>query len=269
LHRQLHPFLDWDGPLAFAHRGGACDEPENTLPAFAHAVRLGYTYLETDAHVSIDGVVFAFHDDVLERVTDREGRISELRAAAIEEADAGYTFSRNGGGSFPRRGHGIRVPRLATILEEWRDVRVNIDAKSDEVVGPLVALIQRMNVHDRVCVGSFSDARLARVRRLTGRRVCTSMGPKAISRARVASWASGLIPRQGADALQIPVRSGRVKLAEPRLVRAAHRSGLHVHVWTIDEAAEMHRLLDIGVDGIMTDRPKVLREVLESRGQWK
>jgi glycerophosphoryl diester phosphodiesterase len=252
-----------------AHRGGAGEEPENTLPAFARAVELGYTFLETDAHVSIDGVVFAFHDDVLDRVTDGTGRLSELLAARIEEADAGYAFSPDGGLSFPRRGQGITVPRLAGLLDAWPHVRVNIDAKSDEVVAPLVALIQRMNVHDRVCVGSFSDARLRRFRRLMSGRVCTSMGPRGISRARVASWVSGRVPRQGADALQIPPQAGRVTLAEPRLVRAAHRSGLQVHVWTIDEAPEMERLLDIGVDGIMTDRPALLREVLGRRGQWR
>ncbi len=266
--RHSCPFLDWEGVLAFAHRGGASEEPENTLPAFARAVALGYTYLETDAHVSSDGAVFAFHDDILDRVTDRSGRLCDLSAAEIEAADAGHTFTLDGGSTFPRRGQGVRVPRLAALLEEWPQVRVNIDAKSDAVVAPLVELLERMEALDRVCVGSFSDARIRRARRLAGSRLCTSMGPRAVAVARVASALSARMPTLGADALQIPVRGGGVTLASPRLVRAAHRAGLQVHIWTVDDAAEMERLLDLGVDGIMTDRPAVLREVLDRRGEW-
>lgn len=265
----LHPFLVWEGPLAFAHRGGAIEDPENTIPAFAGAVALGYTYVETDAHVSSDGVVFAFHDEALDRTTDRGGLIGALTAVEIEAADAGHTFTADGGDSFPWRGRGLRVPRLATLLETWPQVRVNIDAKSDAVVGPLIDLLRRMDGLDRVCVGSFSDRRVARARCLAGPALCTSMGPRAVGAARLASLAVGRMPRMGADALQIPVRGGGVTLAEPRLVRAAHRAGLHVHVWTIDAEAEMEHLLDIGVDGIMTDRPAALRAVLERRGQWR
>lgn len=265
---RLHPFLDGPTPIAFAHRGGASDQPENTLGAFAAAVALGYRYLETDAHTSRDGAVFAFHDDVLDRVCDRAGRISDLTAAEVDAADAGYGFSPDGGRTFPHRGRGVRVPRLAELLEAWPDVRVNIDAKSDAVVEPLAGLLQRMGVLDRVCVGSFSDDRLARLRRIAGGALCTSMGPRAITVARLASWASRRMPRLGADCLQVPPTQGRFRLVDRTLVTAAHRAGLQVHVWTIDEAAEMEALLDLGVDGLMTDRPAVLRRVLEGRGRW-
>jgi glycerophosphoryl diester phosphodiesterase len=124
-----------------------------------------------------------------------------------------------------------------------------------------------MNAFDRVCVGSFSDARLARARRLSGGRLCTSMGPRAVAVARAGAWC-GRIPRLGADCVQVPVRSGRVPLCDPVMVRAAHRAGLPLHVWTVDDEAGMDRLLDCGVDGVMTDRPALLRAVLERRGQW-
>ena len=264
---RLHPYLDAPLPLAFAHRGGASDEPENTLPAFAHAVDLGFRCLETDAHVTRDGHVVAFHDDILDRVTDRRGAISDLPLGDVLAADAGWTFSPDGGRTFPRRGRGIRVPTLAELLESWPDVRVNIDAKSDAVVVPLASLLRRMGVLDRVCVGSFSDARLRRVRRLLGGSVCTSMGPRAVAAARIAAW-GGRMPRLGADCLQVPPRQGPIAIVDASLVRAAHRAGLHVHVWTIDEAAEMERLLDVGVDGLMTDRPEVLRDVLRARDAW-
>jgi glycerophosphoryl diester phosphodiesterase len=260
-------FLDWPHPIPFAHRGGAGEHPENTLPAFAAALAMGYRYVETDVHLTSDGVVMAFHDPVLDRVTDRAGPIAGLTAAEVEAADAGYAFTTDGGRTFPHRGRGVHVPRLDALLGDWPQVRVNIDPKSDAVVEPLVEVLRRHDAFDRVCVGSFSDARIARVRRLSGDRVCTSMGPRATAIA----WAacrSGRIPRQGADCMQIPPSTRGIPLATPALLRAAHRSRLKVHVWTIDDEAEMDRLLDVGVDGIMSDRIGLLRDVLRRRGAW-
>ena len=262
----MRPFLDHPTPIAIAHRGGAEELPENTIPAFDAAVDLGYTHLETDAHVSRDGVVFSFHDHVLERVTDRRGRLSEDTATEIGAADAAYHFSPDGT-TFPLRGTGIRIPTMEEVLTRWPDVFVNIDAKSDAVVEPLVDLLRRLGAFDRVCVGSFSDERLRRVRRLAARAVCTSMGPAAITAAWLASRTRRM-PRLQADCVQVPVRARRVVVVDRRFVDAAHRAGLQVHVWTIDDPVEMAALLDLGVDGIMTDRPRVLRDVLTGRGQW-
>jgi glycerophosphoryl diester phosphodiesterase len=261
------PFLDWPHPIPFAHRGGAGDHPENTLPAFAAAVEMGYHYLETDVHLTADGVVMAFHDSVLDRVTDRSGPIAALTAAEVEQADAGWAFTIDDGATFPHRGRGVRVPRLDALLDAWPQVRVNIDPKSDAVVQPLVEVLRRHDAFDRVCVGSFSDARIARVRALSGDRVCTSMGPRATA----AAWAccrTGWMPRQGADCLQIPPRTRGIALVTPALLRAAHRSGLKVHVWTIDDEPEMERLLDMGVDGIMSDRIATLRDVMLRRNSF-
>jgi len=264
--RRRHPYLE-AAPLAIAHRGGALDLPENTMPAFAAAVELGYRYLETDAHATRDGAVVAFHDEVLDRVTDRRGTIAALDSAEVLGADAAYAFSLDGGHSHPWRDRGVRIPLLSELLERWPHVRVNIDAKSDAVVEPLARLLLRMEVLDRVCVGSFKDRRLTRLRRLCGPRLCTSMGPRAITVARLASRGAWM-PRLGADCLQVPVYQGRWRVVDAALVRAAHRRDLQVHVWTIDDAAEMDTLLDLGVDGLMTDRPAVLRAVLEKRGLW-
>lgn len=263
--RSVHPFLDRHGPIGFAHRGGADNAPENTLAAFDVAVALGYVYLETDVHLTRDGVLVAFHDAHLDRVTDGSGAIAELDIDAVEAADAGYAFTPDGGRSHPFRGRGIRVPRLEDLLECWPQVRVNIDPKSDASVVPLGALLDRLEAWDRVCMGSFSDRRLRRIRELSGRRACTSMGPHAVALARAAA-AVGRVPRQHADCVQVPLRHGRIAVVTARFLRAAHRAGLPVHVWTIDDAATMHALLDLGVDGIMTDRPGLLRDVFAERG---
>jgi glycerophosphoryl diester phosphodiesterase len=262
---ELHPFLGLPTPVAIAHRGGAGDAPENTLEAFGAAVALGYRYLETDAHVSRDGVVVAFHDPCLDGTTDRIGAIADLTIAEVEAADAGYAFSPDGGRSFPFRDRGVRVPRLEELLSRWPRARVNVDPKHDACVEPLVALLDRLGAWERVCVGAFSDRRLRRVRALGHGRACTSMGPGAVAVARVASL-SGRMPRQGADCVQVPIRRGRIPIVTVGFVRAAHRAGLHVHVWTVNEPATMHELLDLGVDGIMTDRPRALRDVLAARG---
>ena len=244
-------YLDHPGPIAFAHRGGASEHPENTMPAFEHAVRLGYRYLETDAHATADGMLVAFHDSVLDRVTDRKGVIAQLPWATVSQARLGD----------------VGIPLMEELLTAWPEVRVNIDLKHEASVAPLVAVIDRTGAHDRVCVASFSGKRLARFRRLTGGRVCTAIAPLEIGRLRAAGF--GVPPGRFAGACaQVPVRQGPVLILDRRFVEVAHRHRLPVHVWTIDDPVEMDRLLDLGVDGIMTDRPSVLKEVLIRRRQW-
>ncbi len=259
-------FLERSTTIAFAHRGGGGEAPENTLPAFEAAVTLGYRYLETDVHLTRDGVLLAFHDSSLERLTDRAGRIRALSVAEVREADAGYGFSPDGGHSFPFRGTGVLVPTLEELLTRWDDVFVNIDAKTDDTVAPLIALVQRLHAFNRVCIGSFSDRRVARIRALAGGRICSSMGQVASAMAYAASR-TGRMPRFHADCLQVPQRWGKLRI-DRRFVSAAHRAGLPVHVWTVDDQTEMEFLLDLGVDGIMTDRPRLLKQVLEARGLW-
>lgn len=245
-------FLDWDAPIPFAHRGGASEVPENTMPAFEHAVRLGYRYVETDVHVTSDGVLLAFHDDVLDRVTDGHGRVDQLPWSIVQKAKVD--------GREP-------IPLLEDLLGCWPELRVNIDPKHDGAVHALVEVLQRCDAVDRVCVGAFSDRRLGRVRSLLGPRVCTSLGPRSIARLRAASYGvpTGRFPSPSA---QVPTGARGIPLVDARFVRCAHTRNIQIHVWTIDDPDEMIRLLDLGVDGIMTDRPAVLREVLESRGQW-
>ena len=245
-------YLDHPGPIPFAHRGGASDHPENTLAAFQAAIDLGYRYLETDVHVTSDGMLLAFHDETLDRVTDRQGRIRELPWSFVREAKVD--------GLEP-------IPRLEEILGEWPEARVNIDVKHETSIEPLVDTLRRTNSFDRVCVASFSDRRLARIRQLTAQRVCTALGPREIGQLRIGSfgWPSGTL---AGACVQVPPRIAGRNLVDRRFVDAAHRRGLAVHVWTIDHATEMERLLDLGVDGIMTDRPTVLKEVLERRHQW-
>ena len=244
-------FLDHHGPIAFAHRGGASEHPENTMPAFEHAVGLGYRYLETDVHSTADGVLIAFHDDKLDRVTDRTGVIAELPWDDVRKARLGRES----------------IPLLADLLTTWTDVRVNIDIKHAASIAPLVGVLDATAAHDRVCVASFSGKRLDRFRSLTVGRVCTATGPLDIARLRLARLGLGF-GAFAAACTQVPRREGPVTIVDRRFVEAAHQRELPVHVWTIDEPPEMERLLDLGVDGIMTDRPTVLKEVLVRRGQW-
>jgi glycerophosphoryl diester phosphodiesterase len=244
-------FLDWPGPIAFAHRGGASEVPENTAPAFAHAVALGYRYVETDVHVTADGELLAFHDDVLDRVTDRNGVIGELPWATVREARVDGVES---------------IPRLEDLLGAWPELRWNIDPKHDAAVEPLAATLRRCQAVGRVCVGAFSDERLDRVRALLPG-VCTSLGPMASLELGMAATGEtvGELP---APCAQLPTHVGETEVVTEAVVAEAHRRGMQVHVWTIDDASEMARLLDLGVDGIMTDRPAVLKDVLTARGLW-
>jgi glycerophosphoryl diester phosphodiesterase len=248
-------FLDAPTPIAMAHRGGAIEHLENTMPAFQACVDLGYRYIETDVQVTADGVLVAFHDPTLERVTDRRGRVEQLRWAEIAEARIG--------GREP-------IQRLEDVLGAWPDVRFNLDIKAAGVLAPLVRLVRRMDVADRICLGSFSDARMAAARRLFGPAVCTSLGPRGVAALRLSSYsprAAGLVRIQ-AGCAQVPLQLGGRALVDERFVAAAHERGLQVHVWTVDDPDECTAMLDLGVDGIMTDRPAMLRELLEKRGEW-
>lgn len=227
------------------------------MAAFAAAVALGYRYVETDAHATSDGVAVAFHDDTLDRVTDGTGRIADLPWAQVSRARIS--------GAEP-------VPRLDDLLATWPDLRVNIDVKSAAAIGPVVEAIERTAAHERVCVASFSDARRRAVQRALSRPVATSAGTGTAARFRLAAAARRLRLVAGAlsdvDGLQVPERSGRVAVVTAATVAAAHAVGRFVHVWTVNDADDMRRLLDLGVDGIVSDRADVLRDVLAERGEW-
>ena len=253
------PYFDAPTPIGLAHRGGAGLAAnlgrENTLAAFREAVRLGYRYLETDVHATADGVLLAFHDPALDRVTDQVGRIAELPYAAVSQARIGGTEP---------------VQRLADLLEELPEARFNVDVKAASAIEPLAEVIRAHAALDRVCVGSFSTQRLKAVRALLGPGLATSAGPSEVAALRLAPDLVARWLRSPAAALQIPTSAllggRRVELVTPALIRRAHALGKHVHVWTIDDAAEMRRLIDLGVDGIVSDRIDTLALVLAERG---
>ena len=245
--------------LAFAHRGGAAHPEitglENTLLAFRHAVALGYRYLETDVHATRYGVLLAYHDEDLDRTAGLEGRVADLT-----HAEAGQVLV---GGREP-------VPTLAQLFDAFPGVRFNIDLKSEGAVPLLADLIASYDAWDRVLVGSFNPRRLHRFRRLTGGRVPTSAHPLEVVAFRFSPSGrlADLLTRGRVAALQVPHRRGPLRIVTPGLVRRAHAVGVHVHVWTIDDPDEMNELLDRGVDGLMTDRTDILKDVLVSRHQW-
>lgn len=263
------PYLDHPGPIALAHRGFSLQGRENSMEAFAAAVDLGFRYVETDVHATRDGVAVAFHDATLDRTTDRTGAIaampwSYVRSARVVGGPA--TGGPEGGGA---QGDG-GVPALEDLLGAWPDLRVNIDVKAASAVGPTVEVVERVRAHDRVCIASFSDARRRAVLAALSRPVATSAGSGTVVRFRAVTSSSTASRRvlRGVDCLQVPERQGGVTVVTRRTVAAAHAAGVQVHVWTVNAAEHMHRLLDLGVDGIVTDRADVLRDVLVARGSW-
>lgn len=224
---------------------------ENSLSALVRARAEGFRYLETDVHATADGVVVVHHDAGLDRTTDGRGLIVEQPWSVVSGARVG--------GREP-------VCRLEVLLEELPDALLNIDVKSDAAVEPVVATLRRCGAFGRVCLASFSEARLMRLRALGGERLLTSMGPRSV----LGLWLGGRVPRWGVVGAmaQVPVRYGHLRVVSRGFVAAAGRLGREVHVWTVDEAERMRALLELGVDGLVTDRPDVLRSVLRDRGVW-
>jgi glycerophosphoryl diester phosphodiesterase len=249
------PFLDYPRPIALAHRGGGAHAPENSWTAFEHAVKLGYAYLETDARATSDGMLMAFHDRTLDRVTGVSKPINALTYGEIKALRVG--------GSEP-------IPRIEDLLGAWPDVRFNLDLKDEPGIPLLAGVLHRTGAWDRVCVTSFSGRRLRTARRLFERPVCMTTSPAAIAAIRYATRRgpqtrvlAGRFAKSQMRCTQVPRR-----VATGSFIRRAHALGLDVHVWTINDRAEMTRFLDLGADGIFTDDIETLRDLLIDRGQW-
>jgi glycerophosphoryl diester phosphodiesterase len=247
------PFLDHPGPLAFAHRGGAAEAPENSWAAFEHAVSLGYCYLETDVRTSADGVVVALHDPTLDRVTDRPGLLSRMPWVEVAKA---------------RLPDGRGIPRLEELLGSWPEARWNIDVKAPEAVTPVVDVIRRTGSVNRVLLTAFAGRRSAQARAALGPTLAIGAGRGTVAALVAAKVGLRTRVRSRAVAAQVPLQRRGIPIVDGAFVRVCHQSGLAVHVWTIDDPAVMEKLLDLGVDGIMTDQPSTLKQVLERRGQW-
>jgi glycerophosphoryl diester phosphodiesterase len=260
-----HHYFDGPYPRAYAHRGWHLDELdgfENTLAAFHRAVAEGFAYLEMDVHASADGVAVVHHDPVLDRTTDGYGPISARTVAALSRVRV--------------RGR-EPLPLLEQVLTELPDTRITVELKADAVVAPVLAVLERTASWHRVCLGSYSELRLRRARAAAGPRLCTSMAQGAAFGLRARAWLDGLpgplrhlpAPPSPGDLAQLPRRFGPLTVVDAGLLRTAHESGREVHVWTVDTPAEMTALLDLGADGLLSDRPDVLRDVLHARGAWQ
>lgn len=241
-------------PLALAHRGGAGLAAENTLAAFSLATALGVRYLETDVRLTADGHLVCFHDETVDRVTDGRGQLRRHTLASVRRL---------------RVAGREQVPTLSEALEAFPDASFTIDLKDRAAIGPLVRVLRRPDVRERVCVAGAWDGWLAVLReQVPG--VHTALGWRSLAGV-VGSARAGMAPNRRfatAEFAHVPLRLGRLPVFVDRLVSGAHRIGVRVVVWTVDEPAQMARLLEAGVDGIITDRPDLLREVLVARQQW-
>lgn len=256
------PYLDLEYPLRFAHRGSRVLWPENTAEAFQGAIDLGYQYIETDVRMTADGVVIVFHDATRDRTTNGTGPVERWKLSDLHHLDAAWWFDEVGG--YPLRSTGVRVRTLDEVFAMWPNVHFNIDMKGRGMEWAVADLIKRHQREDSTLIGSFVDRRVAKFRRITRGAVAVAAGPSAALAMLVASRGGGTI-RRAVAAYQLPFDYKSMPM-DRKLVEAIHRSGAQVHAWTVNDAADMRRLLDLGVDGIVSDRPDILNEVMRERG---
>ena len=260
-------FFDGKKPRLFAHRGASGEAPENTLASFQRAVDLGIVYAELDVHVSRDGAVVVSHDPTLERTTNGQGQIGDFSLTELQMFDAGYHFSVDGGQAFPFRGTGVKIPTLVEVLEQFSTLHFTIEIKQTDppIEERVIAAVRSCGRERQVIIASEHDAVLARVRTLTPD-IATNLGYQ-----EVVEFIQRVATNQLADyrppghALQIPPEFQGIPLVTSQTVAAAHALGCEMHVWTIDDHQEMERLLDLGVDGIMSNFPGRLLDVARRR----
>lgn len=256
-YRATKPFLDSAQPLAISHRGFSPEGLENSIEAFQAAVDLGYRYMETDINTTADGVTVVFHDPTLEGITDQSGVVAQLPYSVVSQARIG--------GKEP-------IPTLDEFVQALPKALFNIDVKDAGSVQPLIDTIEKYGLHERVCVASFSEKRRRQVLAGLSKPVASSPGMSLVAAYFLLSpWLPTPLLRRlvrDIDVLQIPTKHSGVKLTTEANIRRAHKLGLKIHVWTINDATQMHELFDLGVDGIMSDRADLLAEVMHQRGYW-
>jgi len=264
-----HPFFATPGPLVIGHRGCAGEAPENTLLSFARALSQGAHVLESDLHLTRDGVPVLLHDDDLERTTDGCGRVAQLDLAELRRLDAGHRFSPDAGASFPFRDRGLRVPCLEEAFAAFPGARFNLELKQ---AAPLLAeraveLVLRADREERTLLTAGADEAMAGLRAELARRSARVAQGACLADVLelLRSAAEGRAPRSPAMAYQVPAEFAGRPLVTPELVAHAHASGAQLHVWTVNEPAEMARLLDLGADGLVTDFPGRLVALLAER----
>ena len=258
------PFFDQPGPLVIAHQGGEGLRPSNTMAAFENAVALGVDVLEMDVHASKDGVLVVMHDDTVDRTTGGNGRLQDLTLAEIQQLDAGYYWTNDEGQTYPYRGQGITVPTLEEIFAAFPDMPMNIEIKQQEpsIVQPFCDLLDQYDRRQTVLIASFHPETMVEFReKCPG--VATSMTEPEIRLFFGLNLAFlGRLYEPPGEAFQVPEYSGDLHVVTPRFVNGAHGRNVDVHVWTVNDPADMQRLLDLGVDGLITDRPDLMLEVL-------
>lgn len=256
-------FFDLPLPRVIAHRGASGDYPENTLPAFEAARELGVPYLELDVHMTRDGEVVVCHDDTLARVAGHDGVIREMTLAEVRRADAGYNFSPDGTDSFPFRRQGIQVPTLGEVLARLTHQRFIIELKQTgrDLPGAVLDIVRRTEMSRRVLVASEHQEPIDHIRAIAPE-IPTNLPAQEVGlfMMSLSPGAQAYAPR--GDALQVPPEYHSWKLITAQSVEAAHRIGVEVQVWTVDETAEMRALLALGVDGILTNHPSRMIRVL-------
>ncbi|HET9452167.1 MAG TPA: glycerophosphodiester phosphodiesterase, partial [Aggregicoccus sp.] len=252
--------------LHIAHRGGAALAPENTLAAFRQAVeRYRTDMLELDVHLSRDGELVVAHDDTLERCTDGTGPLAARTLAELQQLDAGFRFSPDGGSSFPFRGQGVRLPSLREVLRAFPALRLNVEAKPDApgIEEALAQLLREERALERVCVGSELDVVAERLLR-TLPDACHFYPREALTAAVLALKSGEPAPDAPQfHVLDMPLYFGGVRLIDVPFLTATRALGKWVNVWTVDDPAQMRQLVAEGVGGVMTDRPDLLRDVLD------
>jgi glycerophosphoryl diester phosphodiesterase len=251
-------------PLVFAHRGGGGLIPENTLEAFVYSAQMGVDVLELDVHATSDGELVVMHDAMVDRTTDGRGRVSELALEAVKKLDAGFLFTTDGGKTFPFRKKGVTVPTLQEIFDALPEMTFNIEPKqaTPSIIKPLCNLIRTRKMIDKTIVGSFRQEVIDEFRRECPE-VATSASPSEVSKF-LALSKTGVSEsyKPPMQALQVPQNLGALEVVSKEFVENAHRRNLKVHVWTVNETADMQRLIEMGVDGIMTDYPDRLLNLL-------
>ena len=241
----VHPYLKHQGIAISAHRGGSIEAPENTLESFEYALELGSEYIETDVQLSADGIPFIFHDDDLLRLLGKNLPFNSLHSEEIDKL---------------RLFESYRIPTLEAALKKFPNALFQIDVKTDEVAIPTMEVIKELDAFDRICIASFSSKRLKLVKEKYPE-TCLSMGPIEVLKLLLSSFGLYKKTIQG-DCLQIPIYQYGIKLVTKRFVKFVQSLDLKIHVWTINDEVVMQEMINLGVNGIITDKPKLLKEVL-------